>query len=78
VTLEYFVNRNLSSPTNNVRYGSTSFAYYFDQNKLVIDIWDGDTLLYIGQAAIDLRKGLRQGRDAVSFETHTEITLIEV
>jgi hypothetical protein len=47
-------------------------------NKLFIDVWDGDTLLYLGTMTVNLENILRQGRSAVSFDQDVDITFTEV
>lgn len=78
MTLKFEVESCTSKPTSNLRYGSTSFPYYLMGNKLFVDIWDGDTLLYLGTAIVNLENALRQGRSAVSFEQDVDIKYTEV
>eukprot|EP00798_Chlamydomonas_sp_ICE-L_P030492 gene30492-35510_t len=39
------------------------FAQYLGAKKLSVDVWDGESLLQIGTATLDLQSLLRQGRD---------------
>uniref|UniRef100_A0A8C6NEI2 Uncharacterized protein n=1 Tax=Melopsittacus undulatus TaxID=13146 RepID=A0A8C6NEI2_MELUD len=47
------------------------FLRYLAEHSLQIDIWDGDSLLLVGSAAVKLQPLLRQGRAAV--RTHHEL-----
>lgn len=43
------------------------------EKQLYIDLWDGDTLLHIGTACLDLKMGLRQGNLGVTVDEEVEI-----
>lgn len=48
------------------------------QKKLFIDVWDGDSLLHLGTACVDLRTCLRQGRKGITTEDDVEIVFHNV
>ncbi|KAJ3342983.1 Nephrocystin-4 [Kappamyces sp. JEL0680] len=58
----------------NTRYGASSFPVYMEQKQLFIDVWDGDSLLLLGTACVDLKAALRQGRSSVSVDEDVDIT----
>jgi nephrocystin-4 len=78
IKLEFLVDANSSKPGENIRYGSSSFPNYLKNNMLFIDIWDGDSLLYLGTASVELKNLLRQGKPAVTYDEHVDIILLEV
>lgn len=51
---------------------------YLDENFLHIDIWDGDSLLYLGSSELQLRPLLRQGKPGVAFEDDLDICVEEI
>ena len=73
LALQFDVMKENAKSKPNFRAGSASFVYYMHQKELNLNIWDGDTLLRVGNAHVSLWKAIRQGRDAVSFETHVDI-----
>ena len=46
---------------------SSEFAEYLMKKSLRIDVWDGNSLLQIGTATVDLENLLRQGQEFVKF-----------
>ena len=74
---EYLVDPyEVSSDT--VRYGPHAFPYYMSQKQLYIDVWDGDTLLHIGNCCLNLKSALRQGKKGVVVEEEVEIVWNQV
>ncbi|KAM6296277.1 LOW QUALITY PROTEIN: nephrocystin-4 [Aegotheles albertisi] len=53
------------------------FLRYLAEHSLQIDVWDGDSLLLVGSAAVKLRPLLRQGREAVRTHHELEVAMTE-
>ncbi|KAM6045983.1 nephrocystin-4 isoform 3-T3 [Theristicus caerulescens] len=53
------------------------FVRYLAEHSLQIDVWDGDSLLLVGSAAIKLEPLLRQGRAAVRTHHELEVATTE-
>ncbi|XP_059685860.1 nephrocystin-4 [Gavia stellata] len=53
------------------------FVRYLAEHSLQIDIWDGDSLLLVGSAAVKLEPLLRQGRAAVKTHHELEVATTE-
>uniref|UniRef100_A0A8B9I3H1 Nephrocystin 4 n=1 Tax=Anser brachyrhynchus TaxID=132585 RepID=A0A8B9I3H1_9AVES len=53
------------------------FVRYLADHSLQIDIWDGDSLLLVGSAAVKLKPLLRQGRPAVRTLHELEVATTE-
>uniref|UniRef100_A0A8B9S8N9 Nephrocystin 4 n=1 Tax=Apteryx owenii TaxID=8824 RepID=A0A8B9S8N9_APTOW len=53
------------------------FRSYLADHSLQIDIWDGDSLLLVGSAAVKLKHLLRQGRTAVRSHHELEVAATE-
>ncbi|XP_072537672.1 nephrocystin-4 isoform X2 [Salminus brasiliensis] len=49
------------------------FLRYLALHSLQIDVWDSDSLLLIGSAAVELKHMLRQGRSAVQVSHELEV-----
>ncbi|NXS76141.1 NPHP4 protein, partial [Pandion haliaetus] len=53
------------------------FVRYLAEHSLQIDVWDGDSLLLVGSAAVKLESLLRQGRAAVRTHHELEVATTE-
>ncbi|NXT84719.1 NPHP4 protein, partial [Zapornia atra] len=53
------------------------FLRYLAEHSLQIDVWDGDSLLLVGSAAVKLEPLLRQGRVAVRTHHELEVATTE-
>ncbi|NWS61554.1 NPHP4 protein, partial [Chunga burmeisteri] len=53
------------------------FVRYLAEHSLQIDIWDGESLLLVGSAAVKLESLLRQGRAAVRTHHELEVATTE-
>ncbi|XP_051493523.1 nephrocystin-4 isoform X2 [Apus apus] len=53
------------------------FVRYLAEHSLQIDIWDGDSLLLVGSAAVRLQSLLRQGREAIRTHHELEVATTE-
>ncbi|NWX44455.1 NPHP4 protein, partial [Steatornis caripensis] len=53
------------------------FVRYLAEHSLQIDVWDGDSLLLVGSAAVRLEPLLRQGRAAVRTHHELEVATTE-
>ncbi|KAM7084094.1 nephrocystin-4 isoform 4-T5 [Ciconia maguari] len=53
------------------------FLRYLAEHSLQIDVWDGDSLLLVGSAAVKLEPLLRQGRAAVRTHHELEVATTE-
>ncbi|KAM6312701.1 LOW QUALITY PROTEIN: nephrocystin-4 [Podargus strigoides] len=53
------------------------FVRYLAEHSLQIDVWDGDSLLLVGSAAVRLKPLLRQGRAAVRTHHELQVTTTE-
>ncbi|KAM9217675.1 LOW QUALITY PROTEIN: nephrocystin-4 [Leptosomus discolor] len=53
------------------------FVRYLAEHSLQIDVWDGDSLLLVGSAAVKLEPLLRQGRAAVKTHHELEVATTE-
>ncbi|XP_019477989.1 nephrocystin-4 isoform X2 [Meleagris gallopavo] len=53
------------------------FVRYLAEHSLQMDVWDGDSLLLVGSAAVKLKPLLRQGRPAVRTLHELEVVTTE-
>ncbi|NXA88375.1 NPHP4 protein, partial [Melanocharis versteri] len=53
------------------------FLRYLAEHSLQIDVWDGDSLLHVGSAAVKLEPLLRQGQSAVRTYHELEVATTE-
>ncbi|XP_064446117.1 nephrocystin-4 isoform X4 [Mirounga angustirostris] len=53
------------------------FTHYLATQTLQIDVWDGDSLLLVGSAAVQMKQLLRQGRPAVQVLHELEVVATE-
>uniref|UniRef100_A0A8D2AG70 Nephrocystin 4 n=1 Tax=Sciurus vulgaris TaxID=55149 RepID=A0A8D2AG70_SCIVU len=53
------------------------FLHYLAVQTLQIDVWDGDSLLLVGSAAVQMKHLLRQGRPAVQVSHELEVVVTE-
>lgn len=70
--LTYQVDLNSDNVTD------SEFTEYLNHNHLHVDVWDGDSLLYLGSSLVNLRSSLRQGKSGVAFEDDLDIVFEEV
>ncbi|XP_019691621.2 nephrocystin-4 isoform X6 [Felis catus] len=53
------------------------FSHYLAAQALQVDVWDGDSLLLVGSAAVPMKHLLRQGRPAVQVSHELEVVATE-
>ncbi|KAL4646096.1 nephrocystin-4 isoform X2 [Arapaima gigas] len=70
--LDYLVDPDFLKP-GELRW----FLRYLALHTLQIDVWDGDSLLLVGSAAVELKHLLRQGRPAVQVTQDLEVITTE-
>ncbi|KAJ3389717.1 Nephrocystin-4 [Lobulomyces angularis] len=51
---------------------------YLNENYLNIEVWDGDSMMYLGSSLLQLKTALRQGKPGVSYEEDIEIVMEEI
>ncbi|KAI8910264.1 hypothetical protein EDD86DRAFT_204939 [Gorgonomyces haynaldii] len=59
------------------RYGALAFPSYMAQKQLYIDVWDGESLMYLGTACLDLATGLRQGKLGIQVDEDIDIVFTQ-
>ncbi|XP_064137216.1 nephrocystin-4 isoform X3 [Loxodonta africana] len=70
--LKYMVNPGFLKPGE-----QRWFLRYLAVQTLQIDVWDGDALLLVGSAAVQLKHLLRQGRPAIQVSHDLEVVATE-
>ncbi|KAI9193722.1 uncharacterized protein BJ171DRAFT_603015 [Polychytrium aggregatum] len=55
------------------RFGPTAYLHYLGFRTMVIDCWDGDSMIYLGSSTVQMFPALRQGRLAVTFDVEADI-----
>ncbi|KAJ3031857.1 UNVERIFIED_CONTAM: Nephrocystin-4 [Siphonaria sp. JEL0065] len=50
---------------------------HLNQKSLHFDVWDGDSLLHLGAAVVDLKPALRQGKNGVAYDDDVDIVFTE-
>ncbi|XP_045856473.1 nephrocystin-4 isoform X1 [Meles meles] len=70
--LKYLVDRGFLKPGE-----QRWFTRYLAAQTLQIDVWDGDSLLLVGSAAVQMKHLLRQGRPAVQVLHELEVVATE-
>eukprot|EP00112_Aurelia_sp_Birch-Aquarium-sp1_P012360 Seg26.6 transcript_id=Seg26.6/GoldUCD/mRNA.D3Y31 product=Nephrocystin-4 protein_id=Seg26.6/GoldUCD/D3Y31 len=54
-----------------------SFVRYLHEQRMYIDVWDGDSLMLIGSTSVELKYLMRQGQSAVQASLELDITSVE-
>ncbi|KAJ3272165.1 Nephrocystin-4 [Terramyces sp. JEL0728] len=76
VTVNFNVQRDKEN-SENLRYGKSSILYYLWSKHLFIDMWDGESKFYLGQANVKLKHILRNGSNGVVCDYEIEISQVE-
>ncbi|KAJ1549141.1 Nephrocystin-4 [Cladochytrium tenue] len=52
---------------------ASAFVNYLSDKRVYIDVWDGDALLHLGSASVELRPVARQGKPSVYVDVDVDI-----
>ena len=72
LAMRHKIDTSLSSPNE-----GQDFATYLARSTLFVDVWDADSLLYIGTCGIPLRKLMRQGEAQIGSSIECDIVNTE-
>ena len=70
---EFTVDQHSEVFSDTKRYGIHAFPNYMAQKQLFIDVWDGESLMYLGTCCLNLRPGMRQQKPGISLDDDLEI-----
>ncbi|KAJ3107236.1 Nephrocystin-4 [Phlyctochytrium planicorne] len=76
-TFEVDTEKDIVVSLNACRSNLPPFIHYLNSTSLSVDIWDGDSMIYVGNAVLELRHCLRQGQGGVIAEYDVDIILPE-
>lgn len=54
-----------------------SFSQYLHEQRMYIDVWDGNSLMLIGSTSVELKYLMRQGQSAVQASLELDMTSVE-
>lgn len=73
LAIRHLIDCSLSTPRE-----VEDFAAYLAHSWLYVDVWDADALIYIGTAAIPLRRLMRQGEALVKSSLECDVVNTEI
>ena len=73
LAMRHLIDCSLSTPRE-----VEDFAAYLARSWLYVDVWDADALIYIGTAAIPLRRLMRQGEALVKSSLECDVVNTEI